>query len=151
MSKIFKDIYGEHSNETYDGDFVCRGEGLTSLEGCYKKVNGEFNCAYNNLTSLKGAPEYVEDNFDCSGNELVLLKGTPKYVGGDFSCYNNTKLKNLNELIYSEAEIQGKIICDKTLQKEADAYKDNLKLFKKLGSNKKKYKAIKNLEDTLGV
>jgi hypothetical protein len=91
-------------------------------------------------------------NLDCSNNpKLTLLEGAPKKVGVDFNCRENPKLNSLDELIYNETEIKGEIFCDEKLQKEADAYNDNLKLFKKLGKNKKKYKAMKDLESALGV
>jgi hypothetical protein len=68
------------------GDFDCRYNQLTSLEGAPSSVGGYFYCSKNKLTSLEGAPENVGDYFDCSGNKLTSLEGAPSSVGSGFYC-----------------------------------------------------------------
>ena len=94
--------------------------------------------------------EVYKGDFKCSTiPKLTSLGGSPKSVSGDFYCNNNPKLESLDSLLYNETEIQGKIKCDSKLQKEADEYKGNLKLFKKLGL--KKYKAFKDFNNALSI
>jgi hypothetical protein len=66
------------------GDFLCRCNRLTSLEGCPKTVGGYFDCRENELTSLEGCPSSVGGSFLCSYNDLTSLKGCPSEVIGDF-------------------------------------------------------------------
>ncbi len=79
------------------GDFYCRNNKLTSLEGAPTSVGGSFYCYYNKLTSLKGGPTSVEGDFYCNDNELTSLEGAPTSVGGVFYCRDNqlTSLKYL--------------------------------------------------------
>jgi len=152
MGKSVKDIHGDMSNKINKGNFDCsHNPKLDSLEGAPKSVGGNFNCSWNpKLESLKGAPETVKGNFDCGfNNKLDSLKYAPKSVGGNFYCGYCPKLDSLDELIYNETVIQGDIICDKKLQKEADDYNKNLRLYKKLG--KKKYKSMKELMDAINA
>jgi len=72
-----------------DGDFICRGNNLTTLEGAPQKVGGDFYCSFNNLTSLEGAPQKVGGHFNCNNNQLTTLEGAPQKVGGHFICNNN--------------------------------------------------------------
>ena len=76
------------------GDFDCRYNKLTSLEGAPREVRGSFRCIDNNLTSLEGAPQKVKGWFDCSDNKLTSLEGAPREVRGNFDCSNN-KLTSL--------------------------------------------------------
>jgi len=152
MSKSFKDIFSDMSNEVYKGDFDCaNNDKINILIGAPKEVKGNFYCMNNpNLESLEGGPKTVGGNFDCFYNDkLKSLKGAPKYVGKDFKCNLCPKLDSLDELIYNETIIKGDIICDKKLQKEADDYNKNLKLYKKLG--KKKYKSMKELMNAINA
>lgn len=71
------------------GDFDCRDNQLTSLEGAPKIVRGAFKCDDNMLTSLEGGPKEVHGDYSCSYNKLTSLKGGPEYVGNIFYCTNN--------------------------------------------------------------
>jgi len=71
------------------GDFDCKYNKLTTLEGGPKEVDGYFVCCGNELTTLEGAPEYVGGYFYCHNNQLTTLEGSPEYVGGDFNCGGN--------------------------------------------------------------
>lgn len=87
------------------GDFLCKYNELTSLEGApdkvggsidcgentieslkysSKEVGGDFICTYNRLTTLEGAPEYIGKTLDCSYNDISSLKGCPEIINGDF-------------------------------------------------------------------
>jgi hypothetical protein len=73
-----------------DGDFYCRGQGLTDFKGVkLRKVSKDFDCGYNQLTTLVGAPQSVGGNFYCENNQLTTLVGAPNTVGGFFGCANN--------------------------------------------------------------
>jgi hypothetical protein len=73
---------------TVTGNFDCRTNQLTTLEGAPRTVEGNFWCNWNQLTTLEGAPRTVEGNFDCYSNKLTTLEGAPQKVGGDFDCYS---------------------------------------------------------------
>jgi len=151
MSKSVKDIFGDMSNKVYKDSFSCSYDSnLTSLKGSPKEVQGDFYCTFcKKLETLEGSPEKVQGIFYCDSNpNLKSLKGAPKYVG-DFDCSICPKITSLDELIYNETVIQGNIICDKKLQREADDYNKNLKLYKKLGE--KKFKAMKNLMNAINA
>lgn len=99
-----------------EGNFLCQGNDLKSLEGSPEEVVGDYNCSYNHyITSLKGAPNIVHQGFYCRNNDIESLVGGPKIVKGyyachycalkslegapirvrDFNCYDNTTLTTL--------------------------------------------------------
>jgi hypothetical protein len=45
---------------------------------------GDFNCRDNELTSLEGAPKEVQGGFYCNKKQLTSLEGAPKDVRGGF-------------------------------------------------------------------
>lgn len=69
----------------------------------FNHVSGDFNCRDNELTSLQGCPKVIRLDFDCSYNNLTSLEGSPKTVGRDFYCLSNIKDFTRNEV---------KSICD---------------------------------------
>jgi hypothetical protein len=71
------------------GDFICRCNQLTTLEGCPNSVGGYFDCQDNQLTTLEGCPESVGDSFLCQYNNLTSLKGCPSNIEGNFVCHDN--------------------------------------------------------------
>jgi hypothetical protein len=91
------DVYLSHRRLTklplkfgrVSGNFDCRNNNLTTLEGAPKEVVGDFSCYNNKLTTLEGAPKEVGGYFWCSNNKLTTLEGAPKEVGGNFWCRNN--------------------------------------------------------------
>jgi len=91
-----------------DGDVNLYRCGLTKLPMKFNHVSGNFNCRWNQLTSLEGSPQSVGDNFNCSWNNLTTLVGTPQSVGGDFECSYN-KLTTLEE---SPNNVGGSFNCD---------------------------------------
>jgi len=78
-----------------NGDFICRNNKLTSLEGAPKEVGRTFNCSNNQITSLEGAPQKVGQGFYCSSNQLTSLEGAPREIPKNFYCIRNelTSLK----------------------------------------------------------
>ena len=52
-------------------------------------MGGNFDCRFNDLTSLEGCPEKVAGFFDCGDNKLTSLEGAPKEIGGNFYCRGN--------------------------------------------------------------
>jgi hypothetical protein len=97
----------EGAPEIVDGDFYCRNNLLTSLEGAPEIVDGDFNCRNNLLTSLEGAPKSVDGYFYCSYNKLTTLKGAPEIVDGDFYCRNNL----LTSLEGAPEKVNGDFYC----------------------------------------
>ena len=89
------------------GDFDCRWNSLTTLEGAPQKVGGYFWCSGNSLTSLEGAPQKVEGSFYCNSNSLTTLEGAPQKVGGNFYCYDNS----LTTLEGAPQEVGGSFHC----------------------------------------
>lgn len=75
------------------GDFDCRFNNLSDLQGCPIKIEGSLYLYHNKLKSLEGCPDEV-DRLLIGDNELESLKGCPKKVLGDFNCSNN-KLTSL--------------------------------------------------------
>lgn len=65
-----------------DGNFICRGVKLSSLEGGPKFVKGTFDCGKNDLTSLVGAPEEVNIFIADQNPKLTSLTGGPKKING---------------------------------------------------------------------
>jgi len=72
-----------------DSWFVCRGNKLTTLIGCPKRVNGYFSCSVNKIQNLEGCPKYVYGDFWCQSNNITTFEGGPKHVEGQFLCDNN--------------------------------------------------------------
>ena len=103
-----------------NGDFLCYGNKLKSLENRPQEVFGNFNVEYNKLTTLEGRPQNVEKDFICSDNNLKSLKGSPIIINGDFYCKNN-KLETLEN---SPVNIKGNFDCTKNKLKNL---KGNLK------------------------
>ena len=71
------------------GNFKCRHNQLTTLEGSPESVGGTFDCCNNHLTTLEGAPERVGRDFYCDNNQLTIIEGEPREVGGNFYFYKN--------------------------------------------------------------
>jgi len=93
------------------GNFICRYNFLTSLEGCPKIVGGKFCCDDNKLTNLEGGPIHVGGSYHCSTNELTSLKGCPERINGDFYCHRN----KISTLKGCPIEIVGNFICHDNL------------------------------------
>lgn len=89
------------------GTFKARGIGLTSLDGCPKKIAGYFDCSFNKLTTLKGAPKEIGGEFNCAYNKLTTLEGGPKKVGGYYNCSEN----KLTSLKGAPGKINGDFDC----------------------------------------
>jgi hypothetical protein len=99
--KLFEEFLNEGSDyvskglttlkglEYRSGDFDCRWNNLTSLEGAPQEVSGNFICSHNELTSLEGGPREVSENFSCGSNQLTSLEGAPQKVRGSFWCEDN--------------------------------------------------------------
>jgi len=91
-----------------DGDFYCKGQGLTDFKGVkFRKVSKDFDCSDNQLTTLEGAPKSVGRDFDCSYNQLTTLGGAPKTVGENFWCSDN----QLTTLEGAPQTVDGSFIC----------------------------------------
>ena len=84
----------EGAPQKVGGSFDCKGNGLTSLEGAPREVGGYFFCGLNELTTLEGAPQKVGNTFWCDNNQLTSLEGAPREVGGGFRCYHNPVSKD---------------------------------------------------------
>jgi hypothetical protein len=72
-----------------DGDVSLSSMELTKLPLKFGRVSGNFKCRHNKLTTLEGAPKMVGGTFDCCNNQLTTLEGAPREVGRDFYCDNN--------------------------------------------------------------
>lgn len=92
------------TNYTINKDGTIDVDGDVILDGLLKndkipfrfgKVTGNFYCKYNDLTSLDGCPYYVGEEFSCGFNKIVDLKGSPIEVGGGFFCHNNPLLSSM--------------------------------------------------------
>lgn len=101
-------------NMEIDGDFVCEGNFIETLENFPKSVSGAINLSYNFLKSLEGmniemlnAGDYPGESFDCKGNHLTDLKGGPKFVKGNYYCSEN----DLISLEGSPEKIEGNFYC----------------------------------------
>ncbi len=78
------------------GDFNCKGNRLTTLQGSPQIVGGSFDCRHNFLHTLEGGPVEVGGTFHCTSNPIMSLEGAPKKIEGklgggrkkfaDFSC-----------------------------------------------------------------
>jgi len=91
------------------GSFDCEHRKLKTLSRVkFGKVSGNFFCRYNKLTSLEGSPQEVGGNFGCYNNDLTSLKGAPQKVGWGFYCYYN----NLTSLEGAPREVGGEFVCD---------------------------------------
>lgn len=102
------------NNMEIDGDFVCEGNFIETLENFPKSVSGAINLSWNRLKSLEGlnievvnAGDYPGESFDCKGNHLTDLKGGPKVVKGNYNCSEN----DLISLEGSPEKIEGNFYC----------------------------------------
>lgn len=106
----------DYSGQTYNGDFHCSNNRLTSLKDGPEYVQNDFYCHRNNLTSLEGAPKEVGGSFYCFENNLTSLKGGPQKIGEDFDIRGNKKL-SLKEI--------GRYIMKVTINGECGSDYDN--------------------------
>jgi len=90
-----------------DGDIFLAAREFNKLPLNFNVVSGEFHCRNNQLTTLEGSPTTVGGIFICYKNKLTSLEGGPQTVGGDFHCYNN-KLASLEGAPHT---IGGNLIC----------------------------------------
>ena len=90
------------------GNFSCSKNQLTTLEGAPEEVGGDFWCHTNQLTTLEGAPQKVGENFWCDHNQLTSLEGAPQKVGVDFFCNDN----QLTTLEGAPQEVGGSFNCE---------------------------------------
>lgn len=79
-----------------EGNFICRGVKLTSLEGGPKIVNGTCDYSKNDITSLTGAPDEVVKFIADDNPKLTTLAGGPKKIKGI-----TDPAKSAREVIYS--------------------------------------------------
>ena len=100
------------------GKFDCRNNGLTTLEGAPLKVGGSFYCRDNQITSLEGVPQKVGGGFDCDNNQLTTLEGAPREVGGYFSCSDNqlTTLEGAPQEVGWNFYCKNNPVSEKTLE-----------------------------------
>ena len=71
-------------------------------------VTGDFICRANQLTSLQGAPQSVGGYFDCRHNRrLTSVVGAPQKIGGDF-IYHDERLKQEYQKMILERKSQNK-------------------------------------------
>jgi hypothetical protein len=107
LKKSQKDI--GWSPITHRGNFSCRNNKLTSLEGMPENVIGIVDVENNRLTSLEGSPLSIAKSFICKDNIISSIDGAPKYVKEDFDISNN-KLTNLKDIEKHISTIKGKLI-----------------------------------------
>ena len=93
------------------GNFKCRHNKLTTLEGAPESVGGTFDCSDNQLTTLEGAPREVGRDFYCDNNKLTTLEGAPREVGDVFDCENNP-VYNIYELFNNHKEFMDSLDWD---------------------------------------
>ena len=91
--KVKGTVTFKNGKYSVDGD-VRLVKGYTKLPVQFETVTGDFGCRFNNLTILDGAPKTVGGDFLCSYNKLTKLDGAPETVGGDFYCGGNPNLKS---------------------------------------------------------
>ena len=113
-----------------DGDFDCRTNYISSLEGSPRFVEGGFNCNNNDITSLAGSPQSVY-HFSCQNNKLTILEGAPQEVRGGFFCSDNQltslegapdhvvefycEMNKLTSLIGGPRRVIGTFLCGENL------------------------------------
>ena len=107
LSNMDLTMLPDMSNVIVQGNFCCRYNQLTSLQGAPQSVGGDFICTANQLTSLQGAPQSVGGYFDCSSSQLTSLRGAPQSVGGNFICTAN----QLTSLQGAPQSVGGNFIC----------------------------------------
>jgi len=71
---------------------------LKQLPLNFNEVKGDFDCRVNNLTTLEGCPKVVHDYFSCAKNKLTSLEHSPKIIKGNFHCWYNDNLTSLDGL-----------------------------------------------------
>ncbi len=72
-----------------DGNFICSGLGLETLEGCPYYVGGDFICSKNNISTLEFGPQYVGGDCDYSNNKINSFKYAPTILFGGIDISNN--------------------------------------------------------------
>lgn len=78
------------------GDFDCRRNMLTTLEGSPRYVGGDFSCGDNELTSFEHCPSEVKCNFFGISNPLTTLEFIPNAVGHFLSFDVDTLKKSID-------------------------------------------------------
>jgi hypothetical protein len=99
------------------GDFDCRGNKLTSLEGAPEYVGGDFDCSHNQLETLEGGPKEVVKTYFCWNNKLKSLRGCAQMIGTPENTDNlavfNCSMNQLTDLVGMPQEIFGSVNCGK--------------------------------------
>jgi len=72
----------------------------------FGNISGSFSVRGNNLTTLRGCPKKIARDFSCTNNKLTTLDFMPTYIGGDFHCALNF-ISNENLKKYLQSEIKG--------------------------------------------
>lgn len=94
------------------GHFMCSYCNLKTFQNCPEYVEGNFVGRGNAITSLTGSPKIVENVFDCSySNSLRSLEGSPDKVNC-YMCYCCNKLKTLQGITQNISQC---INCDACL------------------------------------
>jgi hypothetical protein len=136
--KSVKDLKGYPFKDPFDGDFFCRAEHLTSLEGCPQVVKGYVNCSNNKLKSLQYCPQIVKGDFYCYSNYLQSLQNIDKYckqIDGELWAIRNpikshvlgvVLIENVAHFIFDHKQAQN--IINHHLHTDRDVYlcQDNL-------------------------
>jgi len=106
LPAILKDVEVE-------GDFLCSGNYIETLENFPKKIGGGIDISWNSLKSLEGLNiESVNGTsygygFDCKGNHLPNLIGGPKIVYGGYYCSEN----DMTSLKGAPTTVDGNFYC----------------------------------------
>ncbi len=105
--KITNYVINNDGSIDVDGNVNLNGYNLTRFPIIFNKVNGDFSCRDNKLSKLEGSPKEVGNSFDCSNNNLKSLINSPKEVGNSFRCSNN----HLTSLEYSPERVGNIFNC----------------------------------------
>ena len=80
-----------------EGDVNICDKNLYKIPLKFGIVKGNFSCRNNKLTSLEGCPNRIIGNFNCGVNkQLKNLEGCPSYIDGDFFCVDNDNIYNFD-------------------------------------------------------
>jgi hypothetical protein len=94
--------YQIRDDGSIDADYVDLYERLGDLKQLpitFNEVKGDFDCRVNNLTTLEGCPKIVHGIFACTRNRLTSLEHSPeKILEGSFYCYDNHSITTLEGL-----------------------------------------------------
>ena len=160
LDKSTKGTWSVNSDNGFidvDGNFnVVNSKEIIGTKGFndiqFGQVSGNFLCKGNQLTSLKGAPSHVGGDFLCYLNQLISLEGLPSGIKDFHGDRNPVSEKVLNAIFeFIKLGADNKTATIKIIAEKNIALEDLILLIKGIGEYHLVADAIRKNPNSLGI